>query len=68
MLAVPPLELRPGFWERAGRLRPSVLAEGRRAGLAGTLIAQCCLDHGVPLISRDADFGAFQAAGLALLP
>ncbi|MGH9415127.1 MAG: hypothetical protein ACRD01_00720 [Terriglobales bacterium] len=32
---------------------------------ADALIAQCCIDHAVPLITRDQDFVAFvEAAGL----
>jgi predicted nucleic acid-binding protein len=65
---VPLLELRPGFWERAGRLRAGVLAKGRKARLADTLIAQACIDHETPLVSRDPDFRQFRAVGLRLLP
>ncbi len=42
LLQIPLLEIRPRFWERAGRLRAGVLATGRRARLADTLIAQAC--------------------------
>jgi predicted nucleic acid-binding protein len=39
-----------------------------RPKIADTLIAQSCLDHDVPLITRDVDFKAFQKfAGLQLL-
>lgn len=66
------LELLPildGFWERAGRTRSLVIAKGRRARLADTLIAQACLDHDVPLITNDADFKRFAAVvRLRLLP
>lgn len=65
---IPLLGLLPGFWERAGRLRSSVLAKGRKARLADTLIAQSCLDHETPLITRDTDFRPFRSAGLRLLP
>jgi len=68
LLQIPLLELRPGFWERAGRLRAGVLAKGRKARLADTLIAQACLDSEVPLITRDLDFRRFKPAGLELLP
>jgi predicted nucleic acid-binding protein len=44
------------YWGRAGRLRSRVLAAGRKARLAGSLIAQSCLDHRVALIARDRDF------------
>ena len=60
---LPLLSVRDGYWERAGALRAKVLAAGQKAKLADTLIAQSCLDHDVPLISRDPDFRNFIAAG-----
>jgi predicted nucleic acid-binding protein len=36
-----------------------VAADGRRARLADTLIAQVCLDHDVAPVTNDADFRAF---------
>lgn len=67
--ALPLLETRDGYWERAGALRAKALSRGRKARLADTLIAQSCLDHDVPLIARDRDFRIFAAfAGLRLLP
>ena len=68
LLQIPLLEIRPGFWERAGRLRAGVLAKGRKARLADTLIAQACLDSKVALITRDLDFRHYKTAGLELLP
>ena len=53
------LEVQPGFWERTARIRALILALGLRARLADSLIAQSCLDHGVPLITRDRDFRHF---------
>ena len=68
-LALPLLEILEGYWERAGLLRARILAHGRRARLADTLIAQSCLDHDVGLVTRDSDFGHFRRlAGLQLLP
>jgi predicted nucleic acid-binding protein len=64
---LPLLEPTPGFWERAGLLRASVVARRHKARLADTLIAQTCIDHGVPLITRDQDFRHFVSAGLTLL-
>lgn len=64
---LPLLEPTPGFWERAGQLRASVVARRHKAKLADTLIAQTCIDHGVPLITRDQDFRHFVSAGLTLL-
>lgn len=62
LLEIPLLELQPGFWQRAGALRATVLAKQRKARLGDALIAQCCLDHSIPLITRDRDFRAFQEA------
>ena len=45
--------------ERVGALRADVIARGRKARLTDALIAQSCLDHEVPLITRDADFRNF---------
>lgn len=65
---LPTLETRPGFWERAAATRARVLARRLRARLADTLITQSCLDHGTPLVTRDADFRHFERhAGLVLV-
>jgi predicted nucleic acid-binding protein len=65
---LPLLEVRLGFWERAGALRAKVLAKGRKARLGDALISQTCVDAGIPLLTRDRDFRAFaRAAGLTLL-
>ena len=65
---IPLLEATSGFWERAGRLRSSVVARKRRARLADALIAQSCLDHDLALITRDLDFGVFaEIADLKIL-
>ena len=60
--------MKPGYWERAGRLRALAIGGGHKAKLADTLIAQACLDHDVPLVTRDSDFRHFRAAGLRVLP
>lgn len=68
LLRLPLLEIMPGYWERAGKLRASLLRRRYKPKIADTLIAQSCLDHDVPLITRDQDFLAFQKlAGLQLL-
>jgi predicted nucleic acid-binding protein len=65
---VPLIEVKTGYWERAGLLRAKVLAKKRKARLGDALIAQTCLDRGIPLITRDRDFRAFaDAAGLDLV-
>jgi predicted nucleic acid-binding protein len=59
---VPLIEVKTGYWERAGALRAKVLAKKRKARLGDALIAQSCLDRGIPLLTRDRDFRAFAAA------
>ena len=54
------LLIQEGFWERAGLLRAKILAKGSKAKLADTLIAQTCLDHHIPLVTRDQDFQIFK--------
>lgn len=67
LLQLPLLEVEEGYWERAGVLRSLVLQRGRRAPLADALVAQSCLDHNAPLVTRDADFSGFaRLAGLRL--
>ena len=56
-----------GFWARAGLLRARVSAAKHKAALGDVLIAQTCIDHGVPLLTSDRDFAAFVGiGGLAL--
>jgi predicted nucleic acid-binding protein len=65
---IPVIEIAPGYWERAGGLRAKVLAKGLKARLGDALIAQSCIDRGIPLITRDRDFRAFtKAASLSLV-
>ena len=59
LLDLPLLDVTAGYWERAGRLRARVLGRRRKARLGDALIAQSCVDHGVALLTRDKDFGAF---------
>jgi len=68
LAGLPILDLEPGFWERAGVLRASVLKQKKKARVADSLIAQSCLDQSTPLVTRDRDFRHFaKAAGLSLL-
>ncbi len=68
LVQLPLVELQPGFWERAGVLRSRVLAKHRKARLGDALIAQSCVDAGIPLLTRDRDFRAFiGTAALELL-
>ena len=65
---LPLIELKLGYWQRAGALRATVLAKRRKARLGDALIAQSCIDQGIALLTRDRDFTAFaEAAGLDLV-
>jgi predicted nucleic acid-binding protein len=65
---IPLIEIESGFWQRTGALRAIVLSKRRKARLGDALIAQCCIDRGIPLLTRDRDFRAFaQAAGLNII-
>ena len=65
---LPLIQTKAGYWQRAGLLRAKVLSRGRRARLGDALVAQSCIDEGVPLLTHDRDFRAFvQAAGLDLV-
>jgi predicted nucleic acid-binding protein len=59
---VPIIDLGPGYWYRAGRLRAKVLSNRRKARLGDALIAQTCVDRNIPLLTRDKDFRAFADA------
>ena len=56
ILDIPSLSLHEGYWERAGLLRSMLISAGRKMPLADSLISQICIDHQVPLITRDSDF------------
>src|SRR5690349_3717879 len=65
---IPVLDLGPGFWRRAGLTRAGLLRRSFRPKLADTLLAQSCIDAGVPLLTRDRDFLPFVGhAGLKLI-
>ena len=65
---VPMIETGAGYWQRAGTLRAKVFGKRRKARLGDALIAQSCIDRGIPLLTRDADFRTFaEAAGLDLV-
>jgi predicted nucleic acid-binding protein len=64
---LPLIDAEPGYWQRAGLLRAKILAKRRKARLGDALIAQSCIDRGIPLLTRDRDFRAFaDGAGLDL--
>lgn len=60
------LTIEDGYWERAGALRAAARKAGRKAALGDALIAQACIDGGLPLLTRDSDFKAFEPLGLKL--
>jgi predicted nucleic acid-binding protein len=65
---LPLIEIESGYWQRAGALRAQVLAKRRKARLGDALIAQSCIDRGIPLLTRDRDFRVFaEAQGLDIL-
>jgi predicted nucleic acid-binding protein len=65
---IPLIEITSGYWERAGALRAQILAKHLKARLGDALIAQCCIDRGIPLLTRDRDFRNFsKAANLDLV-
>jgi len=67
LLRIPLMELMSGFWERAGKTRASLIRRKFKPKLADTLIAQICIDHNIPLHTRDTDFRPFaKYAGLQL--
>jgi predicted nucleic acid-binding protein len=69
LVELPLVDLRPGYWQRAGALRARVLAKRRKARLGDALIAQSCIDDALPLLTRDRDVRSFaDGAGLDLLP
>ena len=53
------LDLQPGYWQRAGLMRLGLRKRGLKAKAADCLIAQCCIDADVSLITRDRDFRHF---------
>jgi predicted nucleic acid-binding protein len=55
----PTLELLDGYWIRASKIRSELIARKLAAKIPDTLIAQSCIDHDVPLITRDSDFRHF---------
>ena len=65
---IPLVEIQSGYWERAGALRAKALGKRRKARLGDALIAQSCVDRGIPLLTRDRDFHAFaESASLDLV-
>ena len=62
------LDIMDGFWLRASALRANILKHKLKARTADVMIAQCCIDHKIPLITRDSDFKhCVKYGGLKLL-
>jgi predicted nucleic acid-binding protein len=59
ILAIPVLGIAPGFWQRVGKTRASLIKWKCKPKLADTMIAQVCIDHNIPLHARDTDFRPF---------
>jgi predicted nucleic acid-binding protein len=53
------LDMIEGYWVRAGHARRLLHRHGLKAKVGDALIAQSCIDHDVPLITRDRDFRHF---------
>ncbi len=63
---LPRLEVKAGFWERAGRMRRALLKRGSKARSIDCLIAQSCIDEEVVLIAGDQDYRHFSRFGLKI--
>jgi predicted nucleic acid-binding protein len=46
-------EPKPGFWQKAGKLRRDLAKTGFHASLPDCLITQTCLEYRLPLLTRD---------------
>ena len=69
ILDLPQMPLKPGFWERAGEARSTILKAKKKAPTLDSMIAIYCLDHEIPLIARDGDYRHFvEHFGLDLRP
>jgi predicted nucleic acid-binding protein len=68
IMALPSLDLTEEYWVRAGKTRSKLVAKKLKARLADTLIAQICIDHNLPLLTKDSDFKNFvKICGLKLV-
>lgn len=60
LLLIPTIPIYDGYWERAGKIRATLISKKKRARLADTLISQSCIDSKIALITRDLDFRQFE--------
>jgi predicted nucleic acid-binding protein len=64
----PILTIEENYWRRVGETRRVLLAHKLKAHLPDALIAQSCIDHEVPLLTRDPDFAHYaKHCGLKLV-
>jgi len=56
---LPCFEIGHDFWIRLADMRAGLIARKLRARLPDAMIAQSCIDHDIPLITRDTDFRHF---------
>ena len=54
------LEVKDGYWKRAGLTRAKLITKKLKCRLADTLIAQSCIDYDIALVTRDSDFKNFK--------
>lgn len=67
IVSLPMLEVEENYWRRAGEIRRKILQLGRKSRLGDALIAQSCIDHDIPLLTRDPDFRHYaEHCGLTL--
>jgi len=59
VLRLPVVDITNGYWIRTADTRAIILTQKLRARLPDALIALSCIDHDVPLITRDRDFRHF---------
>jgi hypothetical protein len=62
---LPLIEIQPGFWNRAGALRASVLAKHRKARSGDSLIVQSCLDARHTAVDTRPGFPRIRRSGVA---
>ena len=54
------LHITEGYWQRVGKMRADTLRRKFKSRLADVMIAQSCIDYGVPLLTCDLDFRHYE--------
>jgi len=68
LLEMPIASPTPAFWKDSGKLRRLLAKQGMNASLADCLVVQSCLEHDLPLLTRDKGIKKFASkVGLVLL-